>query len=80
MGSLHRKTSIMTIHQRAKRTVADQQPIARSISSRDVFDLANNAQPGINLQTESGLRPPRADAHPKPAAAKLTSAGILLIA
>src|SRR5450755_3781627 len=44
MGSLNRKTGIMTIQQRANATVADKQHIARSISRQDVLDLANNAQ------------------------------------
>jgi hypothetical protein len=48
MGSINRKTRIMTIQESPNATVADEEHIARSISSQDLFDLANNARLGIN--------------------------------
>lgn len=48
IGSINRKTRIMTIQEGTNATVADKEHIARSISGQDLFDLANNAQLGIN--------------------------------
>src|SRR5712692_2590562 len=48
MGSIDRKPGIMTIQESTNATVADKEHVARSISSQDVFDLANNARLGIN--------------------------------
>jgi hypothetical protein len=44
MGSINRKTGIMTIQERPNAAVTDKQHIARSISRQDVFDLANDAR------------------------------------
>src|SRR5258707_8284186 len=47
-GSVNRKTSIMPIQESTDAAVTDKKHIARSLSSQDVFDLANNAQLRIN--------------------------------
>jgi hypothetical protein len=57
MGSINRKTGIMTIQERTNATVADKEDIARSIAGQDVLDLANNAQLGI----DRSLPAPNAD-------------------
>ena len=48
MDSVNRKTGIVTIQESADAAVTDKKHVARSISSQDVFDLANNAQLRIN--------------------------------
>jgi hypothetical protein len=48
IGSINRKTRIMTIQEGTNATVADKEHIARSISGQDLLDPANNAQLGIN--------------------------------
>jgi len=48
IGSINRKTRIMTIQESTNATVADKEDIAGSISRQDVLDLAHNAQLGIN--------------------------------
>src|SRR5882724_7196839 len=48
MGSLNRKPGIVTIQESTDAAVTDEKHIARSVSSQDVFDLANNAQLRIN--------------------------------
>jgi hypothetical protein len=47
IGSFNRKTRIMATQKSTNTTVADKEHIARSISSQDMFDLADNAQLGI---------------------------------
>jgi hypothetical protein len=48
IGSINRKTRIMTIQEGTNATVADKEHVARSVSGQDLFDLANNAHLGIN--------------------------------
>ena len=48
MGSVNRKTGIVTIQEGADAAVTDEKHIARSVSSQDEFDLANNAPLRIN--------------------------------
>jgi len=48
MGSVDRNTRIITIQQGADATVADEEDIARFISSQDAFDLADDARLGVN--------------------------------
>ena len=53
MGSLNRKSAIMTIQECTNTPVTDKKHIARSVSGQDVFDLANNAQLGIDRSLPS---------------------------
>ena len=48
MDSVNRKPGIVTIQESTDAAVTDKKHIARSVSSQDVFDLANNAQLRIN--------------------------------
>jgi len=48
MGSLNRKPGIVTIQESTDAAVTNKKHIARSVSSQNVFDLANNAQLRIN--------------------------------
>lgn len=48
MGSVDRKPGIVTIQKSTDAAVTDKKHIARSLSSQDVFDLANNAPLRIN--------------------------------
>lgn len=48
MRSINRKARIMAIQQSADTTVPDKEHIARFFPSQDVFDLAYDAQLGIN--------------------------------
>jgi hypothetical protein len=43
MGSINREPRIVTEQQGADRAVADEEHVARSISGKDEFDLADNA-------------------------------------
>jgi hypothetical protein len=43
MGSVNRKTRVVTMQESTDAAVTDKKHIARSVSSQDVFDLANNA-------------------------------------
>lgn len=48
IGSVDRNTQIITIQQSADATMADEEDVARCISSQDVFDLADYARLGVN--------------------------------
>jgi len=48
MDSIDRKTTIVAIQERTNATVTDEEHIARPVASQDLFDLADNAQLGIN--------------------------------
>src|SRR5437868_14383583 len=57
MGSVDRKPGIVTIQESADAAVTDKKHIARSVSSQNLFDLANNAQ----LRIYRPLPAPNAD-------------------
>jgi hypothetical protein len=59
-GPVDRNTRIVTIQQGADATMADEEDVARFISSQDVFDLADDARLGIDRP----LPAPNADLGP----------------
>jgi len=61
IDSINRKSGIVTEQKSTDRPVADEEDVARSVSSQDVFNLLNNAQLGIlcslpTTNADEGLR------------------------